>query len=142
LQRGSARRRRSDQRLLGAADALRVGDAETAIRLSLQGLDDVLTTRERAGGLSNLCAAYTLAAEYDLAIARCTDALATDERWQAYHNRALAYLHMHRLDQAAHDIEAGLALFPESRLLAKARAKLEEMRHQRPPPRVIDVASL
>ena len=131
----------ANESLLAAADALRVGDAETAIRLSLQGLDDAMSANDRAGALSNLCAAYTLAGEYDLAIARCTDALATDERWHAYHNRALAYLHKHQLDEAARDIDAGLALFPESRLLAKARAALEEMRHERPPP-VIKIASV
>jgi tetratricopeptide (TPR) repeat protein len=128
--------------LVAAADALRIGDAETAIRFSLQGLEDALSLDDRAGALSNLCGAYTLAEQYELAIASCTEALATDERWQAYHNRALAYLHERQLDAAARDIEAGLALYPESRLLAKARAALEDMRQRNAPPPVTSITSL
>lgn len=128
--------------LAAAADALRIGDAEGAIRLSLQGLEDVLSPDDRAAALSNLCAAYTLAEQYELAIGSCTEALATQERWQAYHNRALAYLHERQLDAAGRDIEAGLALYPESKLLAKARAALEEMRQRRAPPPVTSIAAV
>jgi tetratricopeptide (TPR) repeat protein len=124
----------ASQYLLDAADAIRVGDADRAIRLSLLGLEDSPSLNERIGALSNLCAAYQLAEEYELAIARCSDAIALDPRWQAYHNRALAYLHLHLLDDAERDIVAGFQLFPESKLLAKAQAALQEMRHK-PQPR-------
>jgi tetratricopeptide (TPR) repeat protein len=119
----------ANQHLLDAADALRVGDGERAIRLSLLGLEESLTPMEHVGALSNLCAAYTLAEEYDLAVARCSEALALEPRWQAYHNRALAYLHLRRLDDAARDIAAGFSIFPESKLLGKAQAALERLRH-------------
>ena len=124
----------ANQHLLDAADALRVADAERAIRLSLLGLEESLTPTDRIAALSNLCAAYTLAEQYELAVTRCSEALALDQRWQAYHNRALAYMHLKRLDDAARDIEAGFAIFPESRLLAKAQAALQRLRHEPPPP--------
>jgi len=122
------------QYLVDAADAIRVGDAERAIRLSLLGLEDAPSFNERIGALTNLCAAYQLAEQYELAIARCSDAIALDPRWQAYHNRARAYLHLHLLDDAARDIAAGFQLFPDSKLLAKAQAALQQMRHS-PQPR-------
>jgi len=124
----------ANQHLLDAADALRVADAERAIRLSLLGLEESLTPTDRIAALSNLCGAYTLAEQYELAVTRCSEALALDQRWQAYHNRALAYMHLKRLDDAARDIEAGFAIFPESRLLAKAQAALQRLRHEPPPP--------
>jgi tetratricopeptide (TPR) repeat protein len=130
----------ANQHLLDAADALRVGDAERAIRLSLLGLDESPTPMDRVGALSNLCAAYTLAEQYDLAVVRCSEALALEPRWQAYHNRALAYMHLRRLDAAARDIEAGFAIFPESKLLTKAQAALEQLRRApapAPPRRVV-----
>src|SRR5262245_50691550 len=77
------------QYLLDAADALRVGDAERAIHLSLLGLDESLVLNDRIGALSNLCAAYMMIEQYELAAARCSDAIDLDPRWQAYHNRAL-----------------------------------------------------
>jgi len=130
------------QNLLDAADAIRIGDADRAIHLSLLGLQETQSRDDRIGGLSNLCAAYMLAEQYELAIVRCSEAISLEPRWQAYHNRALAYLHQRQLDAAARDIEAGLAIFPESRLLAKARAALEEMRQRHAPPPVTSIASL
>jgi hypothetical protein len=122
-----------NEHLLAAADALRAGDADAAIRESLLGLAEIVEPKDRAGGLANLCGAYLLAEEMDLAIARCTDSLELRERWQTYHNRALAHLHKRQLDHAERDIEAGLALKPDSVLLGRARAALEQLRRQHAP---------
>ena len=117
----------ANEHLIAAADALRAGDAEEAIRLSLLGLAEIVPERDRAGGLGNLCGAYMLADEPELAIARCSEAIELWPRWQSYHNRALAYMRTHRLDLAARDIEAGFALHPDSLLLRRARASLDEL---------------
>jgi hypothetical protein len=83
-----------------------------------------------------------LAEEVDLAIARCSDALAIRPDWHAYHNRALAYMRKHELDAAARDIDAGFAMFPDSKLLARAREALEALRHtRRPPPITVTAAA-
>lgn len=124
----------ANEHLVAASNALYAGDAATAIRESLIGLEAFLTPTDRAAALANLCAAYVLAKAYDLAIARCSDSLAIRERWNTYHNRALAYMHAGRYDEAARDIESGLALRPESVLLAQARAALNDLlkRDQKP----------
>jgi tetratricopeptide (TPR) repeat protein len=127
-----------NQYLIDAADAIRVGDADRAIRLSLLGLDASPSFEDRVGALSNLCAAYMLAEQFELAVVRCSEAIALEPRWQAYHNRALAYMHLHLLDDADRDIAAGFQIFPDSKLLAKARAKLDELR-QTPAPRDMKV---
>ena len=119
-----------NEHLLAAADALRAGDADAAIQESLLGLADIVSPKDRAGGLSNLCGAYTLAGEVELAIARCTESIELRPRWQSYHNRALAYMHNNQLEQAARDIDAGFALHPDSKLLTQARAALEQLRHR------------
>jgi tetratricopeptide (TPR) repeat protein len=120
----------ADEHLVAASAALYAGDADTAIRESLAGLGQFLTPADRAAALANLCGAYVLAKAYDLAIARCSDALAIRERWNTYHNRALAYMHAGRYDEAARDIDSGLALRPESALLAQARAALRDLRQR------------
>jgi tetratricopeptide (TPR) repeat protein len=79
--------------LADGARALQMGDFEEGIRLTIAGLKVETSPRDRASGLSNLCAGYTAAKQYAEAIDSCSQSLRIDaENWQAYNNRALAYL--------------------------------------------------
>ena len=124
--------------LAAGADALRFGDYEEGIKLTLRGLEQHPSERDRSAALSNLCAGYAATDEYDLAIEHCNDALQIDERnWHAYHNRAAANLYQGNLDEAIRDAEAGLALNPRSRKLRKALEVAEEKKRELQSPRVV-----
>lgn len=103
------------------ANALRAGDAREAIELTTRGLRAPTTERDRAAGLSNLCAAYALALEYDQAITTCTDSLAVRPTWNAFHNRAVAHLRKGDLASSQRDVEAGLQINPHASLLKRVQ---------------------
>ncbi len=61
--------------LTAGADAIRAGQYDDGIRLTLRGLDhDGASLRNRAAGLANLCAAHVSKREPDKAIAYCFSA--------------------------------------------------------------------
>src|SRR3990172_3730689 len=79
--------------LVAGAAALQLGRFEQGIELTRAGLDRVVTPLERASALNNLCAGYTALRQYDVAIVHCSASLDLHPGgWQAYNNRALAYL--------------------------------------------------
>lgn len=106
--------------LSDGARALFAGDYDNGIALTQAGLKQATARRERAAGLSNLCAGYVGSEEYDLAIAACTQAIELrPSNWRAFNNRALAHLAKGDLRAARADVTAGMALNPESGLLAR-----------------------
>ncbi len=106
--------------LSDGARALFAGDYDNGIALTQDGLKQETGRQERAAGLSNLCAGYVGSKEYDLAIAACTQAIELrPSNWRAFNNRALAHLAKGDLRAARSDVTAGMALNPESGLLAR-----------------------
>ena len=80
-------------KLADGAQALRDGDAEEGIRLTLLGLAAAQGRRERQAALGNLCAGYLLLRQFDEAIDYCDQALEeSDRNWRVYNNRSLVYL--------------------------------------------------
>ena len=123
--------------LSDGARAMQMGDFEEGIRLTIAGLKVESSPRNRASGLSNLCAGYTAAKQYAKAIDSCTQSLRIDKRnWHAYNNRALAYLGQGEIDAAKRDLQDGLQLNPDSGKLHRVAQWIEAS--ERPPPLAID----
>lgn len=105
------------------ADALLAGDAEEGVRLTLLGLKQSGSTRERHTAWSNLCAGYVLLGDFPEGLSYCNRVLEeNDQHWRAYSNRALIYVKLRRYDEAEADLQKGEALAPKSRTLAAVRA--------------------
>ncbi len=125
----------ANEDLAAGADALRFGDYEEGIKLTLRGLQQHPSPRDRAAALSNLCAGYAATDRLDLAIQHCNESLRLNGRnWHAYHNRATAHLFKGELDLAMKDVKAGLELNPYSKKLQKV---LEVTKREQLNPRVI-----
>lgn len=104
--------------LSAGARALQMKDYETGIELTLAGLKFESSRKNRASGLSNLCAGYTALKKYVEAIESCNEAIEIDERnWHAFNNRALAHLGRGDIEAAERDLREGLRLNPDSRKL-------------------------
>lgn len=102
-------------KLQDGAGALNVGNAEDGVELTLAGLREARTPRERRTALSNLCAGYLMLEELDTALNYCNDALElNDENWRVYNNRALIYVLQRRFDDAEADLAKCEALHPKS----------------------------
>ena len=111
--------------LQDGANALRAGDAEKGIELTLDALSMARTPRERRSALNNLCAGYLLAEELDEALRYCNDALELNsENWRVYNNRALIYVLMKRFDEAEADLAKCEALHPKSSATTVVRQML------------------
>jgi len=126
--------------LAEGAEAIRSGDYRRGIRLTLLGLSAEVSPRQRAVALSNLCAAFTGDDQHEEAIRRCAAALELDpRRWQAYNNRALAYLGLGDLEAAERDVATGLSINPESTMLRRVQQLLDARRQaQHPQPAAPD----
>lgn len=118
--------------LAAGAEALRRGQFEVGIALTQSGLEQFVTSEDRAGGLSNLCAGYIGLRKYDIAVVHCSAALQLRPRWQAYSNRALAYLSKGLIRLAERDCQEGLVLNPDSELLLRVKGLVEEAVRRRP----------
>lgn len=121
-----------DSSLSAGAQALRAGDFETGLDLTLGGLNSPLSPRKRASALSNVCAGYLGTRQFSEALEACDKALAlNDQNWRVYNNRALALLGVGRIADARVDLEKGLTLNPDALTLAKvARLIAEQMRER------------
>lgn len=97
---------------------LRFGNPEAGIRLTRRGLEAASTTKEQYSAYSNLCAGYILIEQYENAVQYCDYALnIKPNSHQALSNRALARFYLKAFDLAQADVDAGLALAPQSRSL-------------------------
>jgi tetratricopeptide (TPR) repeat protein len=119
--------------LAAGARALQMKDYEEGIRLTIEGLKFESERRNRVSALSNICAGYTALRQYVAALENCDEAIDLDDRnWHAFNNRALAYLGQGNIKAARRDLEAGLALNPDSRKLLEV-AEMIEAREKEPP---------
>lgn len=118
-----------NQRLASGSAALEAGRFEEGIRLSLAGLDDVASTHDQAAGHANVCAGYAALKRWNEALPHCNRSLELDRgNWRAFNNRAAVYVGLKLLDLAQTDVDAGLALAPDSRILRKTREVVKEHR--------------
>ena len=112
--------------LADGARALRIGDFDEGIRLTLEGLKVEKRRFNRAKGLSNLCAGYLGLLEHVEALNACDAALSLNEHnWHIYNNRALALLGLGRIHEARGNLKAALALNPGSPKLGRTRAWID-----------------
>ena len=118
--------------LIAGAQALQRGQYEEGIALTQSGLEQFVTSEDRAAGLSNLCAGFIALRKYDIAVVHCSASLELHPRWQAYSNRALAYLSKGLVRLARRDCQDGLSLNPEGEPLLRVRALVEEAVSRRP----------
>jgi tetratricopeptide (TPR) repeat protein len=113
--------------LAAGAEAIRAKQYDDGIRLTKLGLERSASPRDRAGALSNLCAAYAAKGESDLAIKSCTDSLVINsENWRAYNNRSYAYYLKGRYRAADADLKRAVAINPNARQMATIRGMINE----------------
>ncbi len=114
--------------LAAGADAIRAGQYDDGIRLTMLGLErPPVSQHNRAAALSNLCAAHAAKNEPDVAIDYCSQAIAIEERnWHAYSNRSYALYLKGLYKQASKDLEIAAALNPDARQVAKIREMINE----------------
>ena len=125
--------------LQDGANALRAGDAEEGIKLTLIGLAQANNSRERITANSNLCAGYALLARYELGLKYCNEALAeNDQHWRARSNRALIYVKLRRFMDADEDLKVGEKLAPNSNTLQAVRKMYLDATNPVAPSVVID----
>lgn len=113
--------------LSAAADAIRAGQYDDGIRLTMIGLERGPTLNDKAAALSNLCAAHAAKGDADLAIQHCTESLALNERnWRAYSNRSYAYYLKGNYTQARSDVDAAAAISPNARQVLQIQGMINE----------------
>lgn len=113
--------------LSAGAEAIRAKQYDDGIRLTKLGLERPSSPRDKAGALSNLCAAYAAKGEWDLAIKHCTESLQIDDgNWRAYNNRSYAYYLKGRYRQADADLKKAIAINPNARQMAAIRGMINE----------------
>lgn len=114
--------------LSAGADAIRSGRYDEGIRLTKIGLErDTRSSRDRAAGLANLCAAHVAKEEPDAAIPYCTQSIELfSGNWRPYSNRSHAYLQKGMYAEAARDNEAAASLRPNADHVRMIREMLNE----------------
>lgn len=109
--------------LARGAEALASGRVAEGMRLTFEGLRHPSPLRDRAAGHANLCAGYILMNRYDDALPECDLSIRLDpNNWRAYNNRAAVFSAKGLYELAAHDIETGLKIAPNSGILLKSLA--------------------
>ena len=118
-----------DPDLSNGALAIRMGSYEEGIRLTERGLKGAHSKRDRAAGLSNLCAAYVGLEQPDPAIELCSQSLAINSNnWRTYSNRAAAFTIKGLYSEALFDLDAAAAINPDARNVEVLRQILNERR--------------
>jgi tetratricopeptide (TPR) repeat protein len=118
-----------DPNLSKGADALKFGNYDEGIRLTLEGLRSAVRPFDRVGALSNLCAGYVGIEDFESALRYCNDALRMDDgNWHAYNNRSLAYLGLGDIDAAQRDLEKGLEINSDAQTLKEVERRIETAR--------------
>jgi tetratricopeptide (TPR) repeat protein len=107
--------------LSDGASALEAGRAEEGLRLTLAGLGEPGTPHDLAAGHANACAAFVMLKQWNEALEHCNQSIELDRsNWRAFNNRAAIYVAKGLYDLAIHDIETGLLLAPNSRILRES----------------------
>lgn len=125
--------------LQDGANALRAGDVEEGIRLTLLGLSQARGSRERQTAQSNLCAGYALLERYPEGLEYCNAVLSVNDRhWRALSNRALIYIRLRRFQESDADLKAGEKISPNSNTLQAVRKMYLDATNPVSPSVVID----
>ena len=120
---------RGSTSLQEGAAALQAGRIEEGIHLTLEGLKTEPTVQDRSIGHSNACAGYVTLRRWADALVQCDAALALDtSNWHAYNNRAAIYIKQGLFELGYQDLQAGLALAPNAKLLHESMRILEKNR--------------
>lgn len=115
----------SNAMLADGADALMARDAERGVSLTLRGLSFPTNKRDERSAWANLCAGYVMLENPREAVSWCDKAIEADpDHWRAYNNRAIAYIQLGRLEEAAADIERVESLRPNAGTLKTVKAML------------------
>jgi len=108
--------------LYDGANALKAGDAESGVALTLKGLELAQGLREEKIGHANLCAGFVLLGKAETALEHCNWVLEQDPyHWRTYNNRAIAYLRLGRFEESEADIRKGQELNPRSEHLKEVK---------------------
>ena len=126
----------ADPNLSDGALALRLGDFEEGIRLTLEGLRSPAGTahsiRTRSSAHNNLCAGYVMGGKFREALEHCNEALRLKpNNWHAYSNRAVLHALTGSLDKAAEDIAQGKRINADAKRLREAEEFLNLRRAAR-----------
>ena len=125
--------------LADGADALKKGDIDEGVRLTLLGLETAYGLREKTAALSNLCAGYMMLGEFERSLGYCNQAIeVTDRNWRAYNNRALVYMELDRFEEAEADVIRGQELAPTAHTLKEVKGMLLDETHPVSPNIIID----
>lgn len=112
----------SNPDLYYGAEALKAGDGENGVRLTLLGLQRAQGMREEKMGHGNLCAGFLMLNQPETALPHCNWVLQRDgDHWRTYNNRALVYLRLKRYEESEADIAKGQALNPKSEKLKEVK---------------------
>ncbi len=116
-----------EEYLLAGADAIRGGQFDDGIRLTLIGLERGPSARNRAAGLANLCSAYVSKNEPDKAIPYCNESLTlNDANWRVFSARSQAYFIKGMYLEAARDNDAAAVLAPTAAHVRMIKSLLNE----------------
>ena len=108
--------------LARGTEALQAGHYEEGVRLTLEGLDQPNSDRDKAAAHSNVCAGYVALKRFQEALVHCNLALELDRNnWRTFNNRAAAFVGLKKYDLAMTDVNSGLALAPDSETLLKSK---------------------
>ena len=120
----------NDNELLAAgADALAAGRQDEGIRLTLAGLDRPNNPDDEAAARSNLCAGFAALKRWSDALPHCNRSLELDRRnWHGFNNRAAVFVGLGFYELAVADVNAGLALDPDSQTLRRSLEIVHEHR--------------
>jgi tetratricopeptide (TPR) repeat protein len=119
----------TNQLLSDGSAALAEGRYEEGIRLSLAGLELPNNTADQAAALSNICAGYAALEQWSKALPHCNRSLELDRgNWRTFNNRAAVFVGLELYELALTDVNAGLAIAPNSATLRKSREAIEEHR--------------
>ena len=111
--------------LADGAQALIAGDAETGVRLTLEGLTRPTRRGDRIAAWANLCAGYVMLEQFDAALDYCDRVIAVDDdNWRAFNNRALVYIFQGEYAAARRDVDRLEALRPNARTLETVKTML------------------
>jgi tetratricopeptide (TPR) repeat protein len=125
--------------LQDGANALRAGDAEEGVRLTLLGLSQAHSSKERETAQSNLCAGYALLGQYERGLAYCDAALQVNGRnWRARSNRALIFIKLRRFEEADADLLVGEEINPGANTIKAVRRMYLDATNPVAPSVVID----
>ncbi len=121
------------------AEALLTGDAKEGVRLTLQGLAQASSAKERQTAWSNLCAGYVMLEDLETGLEFCNRVIEeTDRNWRAFSNRALIYVRLQRYEEAEQDLLQAEAISPGARTLKAVRAMWRDAVEPVAPSIVID----